>query len=259
MSILYPDEFPVDEFVREFRKADGDFMERIKRLYMLLEDAGLAASIWETKVELYDDPLNVLKFPDDVKRLIITFTKPRSETAHDLICTWCSPAYLEMYQLPSKDVIGSRANASELHRDSPYRSWPRHLLPVDELSVVERNIFFCSEHLGYTVNRCLPECIQLWNLPEEIKSIPVFHGLKVDGKHDLFAIRCALMFIDGTRFLAINDRVDNGNELMEEVLAAKSDPSVLSRYILYLELDLLPDDLDLGIDFDDPELEEECI
>ena len=44
-------------------------------------------------------------------------------------------------------------------------------------------------------------------------------------------------------FLAINDRVDDGHELMQEVFSAKDDLSVFSRYILYLEVDLLPDDI----------------
>jgi len=199
--ILYPDEFPVDDFMREYRtnELDEDGISRIHRLYPLLEEKNLAASIWETKIELYDDPLNVLKFPDEIKRLIISFTKPKSETAHDLICTWCSPKYLDIYRLKNDDVVGFRANASELHVDSKYRSWPRHMLPLKELSDVERDIYHCSEHLGYTVNQCLPDCVMLWDLPEDIIQMPVFHGLKVDGNHVLFGIRCALMFIDETK------------------------------------------------------------
>jgi len=248
--ILYPDEFPVDDFMREYRKneLDEDGISRIHRLFPLLEEKGLAASIWETKIELYDDPLNVLKFPDEIKRLIISFTKPKGETAHDLICTWCSPKYLDIYRLKRDDVVGFRANASELHVDSEYRSWPRHMLPLGELSDVERDIYHCSEHLGYTVNQCLPDCVMLWDLPEDIIQMPVFHGLKVDGNHELFGIRCALMFIDETKFLAINDRVEDGEELMQAVFDAKDDLSVLSRYIFYLEVDLLPDDILFDVD-----------
>lgn len=247
--ILYPDQFPVDNFMQRFREESGDPVGRIKRLYGLLEEFGLAASIWETKIELYDDPLNVLRFPDGVKRLIIKFTKPANETAADLICTWCSPRYLDIYRLEEEHVVGTRANASELHRDSPYRLWPRHLLPLDEMSKMERDIYHCSDHLGHTVNQCLPACLQMFNLPDDIVQMPVFHGLKIDGDNKLFGIRCALMFIDESMkmILAINDRIDDGreHELMANVFAAKQDPSVLSRYIFYLEVDLIVDDLDL--------------
>jgi len=244
--ILYPDEFPLGEFLRQYKLATQnravDPIEKIKLLYPLLESEGLAASIWETKIELYEDPLNILEFPDEIKRIIIGFTKAKGETAHDLICTWCSPRYLDIYKLKKEDVVGFRANASELHRDSPYRAWPRHMLPLESLSETERNIFRCSESLGFTVNQCLQDCLCLSRLPNDIIQTPVFAGLKVDGDHDLFSIRCCLLFIDESRFLAINDRTNDGERLKQAIFEAGNDHSTLSRYIFYLEVDLLDDE-----------------
>lgn len=242
--ILYPDEFPVDNFLQAFRNESGDIVDRIKSLSHLLSQEGLAASIWETRIELYDNPLNILAFPDEIKRLVIKFTKRKDETAHDLMCAWCSDQYLQMYGLEEQYVLGTRAYASELMFNNPYRSYPRQLLPVKELSKVERDIFECSESLGATVNKSLPHCLQFGNLPADITTMPVFHGLKIDGAGELFAIRCALIIIDEDRVLAINDRVDGAPELMQAVFDAKNDPTALEQYIFYLEVDLLPDDFE---------------
>lgn len=242
--ILYPDEFPVDNFLRSFRDESGDCESRIKSVANLLSAEGLAASIWESKIELYDTPLEQLNFPDGIKRLIIKFTKPKEETAHDLLCTWCSDQYLSIFCLPEEYVIGTRAYASEMMLNNRYRSLPRQLLPLEELSKLERDLYECSNCLGINVNKSLPHCLQLKNLPQDIATIPVFHGLKIDGHGDLFAIRCAIFIIDEDRFLVINDRTAGAEELMQAVFDSKDDPGALERYILYLEVDLLPDDFD---------------
>lgn len=242
--ILYPDEFPVDNFLQAFRNESGDTVDRIKSLSHLLSQEGLAASIWETRIELYDNPLNILDFPDEIKRLVIKFTKRKDETAHDLMCVWCSDQYMQMYRLEEQYILGTRAYASELTFNNPYRSYPRQLLPVEELSKVERDVYNCSESLGATVNKSLPHCLQFANLPEDITTMPVFHGLKIDGEGELFAIRCALIIINEDSILAINDRVDGAQDLMQAVFDAKHDPTALEQYIYYLEVDLLPDDFE---------------
>jgi len=242
-NILYPDEFPVDEFLREFREApEEDYVNRIKKLYPLLEENGLAATIWESKVELDDNPVNMLNIPDNIKRMITGFMMDKSATRHDLICDWCSPLYLNVEKLSAKDMVGLRANASQLRLDSQYRKLPRHKLPLSKLSGAERSVHFCTEVLGPCVNQVLPECPTLWNLPDDIIQIPVFHTFQIDGANEVSAMRVALMFIDQNKILAISGRLNNALGVMQGVLDAHDDIALLSRYISYLEVDLLPDD-----------------
>jgi hypothetical protein len=119
-----------------------------------------------------------------------------------------------------------------------------------DLTEMEKTVYECSEHLGVTVNQSLPKCLRLYDLPDDITTTPVFHGLKIDGDNELFAIRCALLFVSPTIFLAINDRVDNGDQLLASVYQAveNNDLESLSEYIFYLEVDLLPEDLELNFE-----------
>jgi len=243
-NVLYPDEFPIDDFLRGFREApEEDYVTRIKKLYSLLEKNGLAATIWESKVDLDDNPINMLNIPDEIKRMITGFTMDKSDTPHDLICDWCSPLYLDFEQLSAKDMVGFRANASQLRLDSEYRELPRHKLPLSELSVTERSVHHCTEVLSPVVNQVLPDCPKLWELPDDIIQVPVFHTFQIDGANEVSAMRVAVMFIDQNKILAINDRLNDALEVMQDIFDARGDMNILSRYISYLEVDLIPDDL----------------